>query len=89
MTDFRAMRNAIGDIYVGPRHPRANTAFAGEWMAADMQTWDALNDDPAYSFADATGSKGWCVVGDDPVALEQIAIDHFSATDRADERAPS
>lgn len=26
----------------------------------------------------AQGAKGWCVVGDDPIELEQDAIDHFS-----------
>lgn len=78
MTDWSSMRNAIGDIYVGPRHPRANTAFTGEFMAADMETWDELNDNPDYTFEDAQGAKGWCVVGDDPIELEQDAINHFS-----------
>lgn len=79
MTDFATMRNAIADIYVGPRHPRANTGFPGAWMAADMETWDRLEDDPAFTFKDsAEGECGWCVVGDDPLELEQEAIDTYS-----------
>lgn len=72
-------RNVIGDIWVGPRHPRANTAFEGAWMAADEETWDRLQEDESYTFTDASdGACGWCVVGDDPILLEQEAIDMFT-----------
>lgn len=66
MTD----REHIGaDLYVGPRHPRANTAFEGAFMVADAATWNCLELSSSFTFADASEISGWCVVGD---SKEQI-----------------
>jgi hypothetical protein len=53
------------DLYHGPRHPRANTDYPGSLMVADIETWRKLEAEPDYTFPDATGSLGWCLVGDD------------------------
>lgn len=73
------LHNVIGDIWLGPRHPRANTAFSGQYMVADEETWWRLNVNPTLTFTDASkGDCGYCVVGDDPQELEQEAIDRFT-----------
>jgi hypothetical protein len=46
------------DLYHGPRHPRANTAYPGSLMVADVETWQKLETEPDYTFPDATGSLG-------------------------------
>lgn len=64
-------------LVLGPRHPRANTAFRGEFMAAEASVWEALDRDPALAFEDARDARGWCRVGDDPRRLVREGLDQM------------
>ena len=65
-------------LVVGPRHPRANTAFRGAFMAAEASVWEALDRDPALVFEDARDARGWCRVGDDPNRLVREGLDEMT-----------
>lgn len=72
MTTSSERRHICADIWLGARDPRANFAFKGAWMVADAETWDRLDNEPDYRFADAgEGDCQWCLVSDDRNWLEQ------------------
>lgn len=61
------------DLRLGPRHPRANTAWPGDRMIACRAVWDALDADPDLHFPNAQDIEGFCMVF--PAAEEADCID--------------